>query len=156
MAQLPQIILVPVDGSSGSDAAARYAAALAQALGIPLRLLFAFPSDALDMLGVPPETMTADQTDAYSPERFATLRDERAERIFGRARKAIGNVSIPVEDALLTGDPAPAILAAAKDAEDPLIVMGSRGLSGFSELLLGSVSHRVLNHAKCPVTIVHQ
>ena len=35
-----------------------------------------------------------------------------------------------------------------------LIIMGSRGLGAFKELLLGSVSFKVMHHAKCPVMIV--
>jgi nucleotide-binding universal stress UspA family protein len=53
-----------------------------------------------------------------------------------------------------SGNAAYTILDEAKAAGATMIVMGSRGLSGVRSLVLGSVSHAVLNHADRPVLIV--
>jgi nucleotide-binding universal stress UspA family protein len=55
---------------------------------------------------------------------------------------------------LLDGAPVPVLLAAAKQEDANLIVVGSRGLGGFPELLLGSTSHHVAERAHCPVLVV--
>jgi nucleotide-binding universal stress UspA family protein len=48
--------------------------------------------------------------------------------------------------------PARALIDTAAGAE--LLVVGARGLGGFRELLLGSVSHRCLTHSLCPTVVV--
>jgi nucleotide-binding universal stress UspA family protein len=48
--------------------------------------------------------------------------------------------------------PAHGLLSATSDAD--LIVVGSRGLGGFKELVLGSVAHQITMHAACPVVVV--
>ena len=53
-----------------------------------------------------------------------------------------------------TGDPGEQILDMAKSGKVDLIVLGARGLSRLSELVFGSVSHRVMSHATCPTLIV--
>lgn len=58
----------------------------------------------------------------------------------------------PVESVLIEGSPPVALLKAAEQAD--LLVVGSRGLGGFSGLMLGSVSHQVVHHAPCPVVVV--
>ena len=54
-----------------------------------------------------------------------------------------------VEDA----QPARALTDRAGDGD--ILVVGSRGLGGFRGLLLGSVSQQVVQHARCPVVVVH-
>ncbi len=92
----------------------------------------------------------------YAPEVFAEVRDARAERVFTRARSVIDASLVTVEEKVLDGEPAASILAHAAGEARPMIVIGSRGLSPVSRLLVGSVSQRVLSQAASPVTIVHR
>ncbi|WP_232698765.1 universal stress protein [Brevibacillus daliensis] len=64
------------------------------------------------------------------------------------------NAGINCEKKLLFGDPANSILSCAENGQSDVIIMGSRGLGDFKELMLGSVSHRVTQMAPCPVFIV--
>jgi len=154
MSAAPRILLVPVDGSKGAGRAAKLAATLAEGLNVPLRLVFAFPKDPVDMFGIPTEAPRPEELKYFSPEAFGQLRDRSADKAFAAAREAMGETTVAVEQEVVAGDAAEAIIRHAEGVSDPMIVIGSRGLSGFKELLLGSVSQRVLHHAHCPVTVV--
>ena len=62
--------------------------------------------------------------------------------------------TLKVSKELVEGRPAEKIVETAKKGMFDLIVIGSRGLGGIKELLLGSVSDRVADKASCPVLIV--
>jgi nucleotide-binding universal stress UspA family protein len=62
--------------------------------------------------------------------------------------------SISTEFSQSVGDPGKAICALAKTWNADLIVIGRRGLSGFQEFWLGSVSNYVLHHAPCHVLTI--
>ncbi|MGH6689666.1 MAG: universal stress protein [Gammaproteobacteria bacterium] len=71
-------------------------------------------------------------------------------RMLVRARRA----AVPASDVLLEGSPAERIMELAKKRSADVIVMGTRGRTGFKKLLLGSVAERVIGLAPCAVLTV--
>ena len=61
---------------------------------------------------------------------------------------------VHAEAFLLHGRPAEEIVRVAEDGRADLLVIGSRGLNALQELAIGSVSHKVIKHATCPVLVV--
>jgi nucleotide-binding universal stress UspA family protein len=87
-----------------------------------------------------------------------------------RAREEIKNISkelteraadklrergLTIETSVRDGEPGPAIVEEAKEWGADLIVVGSHGYTGLKRLLVGSVSRYVVDHAPCPVEVVH-
>jgi len=72
-----------------------------------------------------------------------------------QAKSKLLSAGIDPETVHLKGDPAHEILNYARDTEQQLIIIGSRGLRGIKEMMLGSVSHKVSQLSSCPVLIVH-
>lgn len=65
---------------------------------------------------------------------------------------AAGEVKYKME--ILHGTPGPTIVEFANKEKFDILIIGSRGLNGLQEMVLGSVSHKVVKRANCPVLIV--
>jgi nucleotide-binding universal stress UspA family protein len=68
--------------------------------------------------------------------------------------KEANNLGIEAECDYILGDPGKQICQKAKEWEADLIIVGRRGRSGLTEVLLGSVSNYVLHHAHCSILVV--
>lgn len=77
-----------------------------------------------------------------------------AEPVLHATIQALGLPEEQVDTEVQVGDPAEGIIDLAKAEEYDLIVVGSRGLGPVREILLGSVSQKVLHAAPCPVLVV--
>lgn len=81
---------------------------------------------------------------------------EQAERLVAGIAEKLRASGLMVETIVRDGDPRTVIVDEAKSWSADLIVIGSHGYTGLKRLLLGSVAQAVVDHAPCPVEVVHQ
>ena len=89
---------------------------------------------------------------AYA-QKLENLERAETQKLRSLADEAIA-AGISTEFTQQIGDPGKSICAVAKTWNANLIVIGRRGFSGLSELLLGSTSNYVLHHAPCDVLTI--
>ena len=131
----PRRIACGVDGSEGSVTTAGLAAAIAAATGAELRLLHVIPIFRGD---------NAEWTlDAEEPS---------PTELEPSVLAAVARGVVPVRE-MAMGRPESAIVAAASRDDTDLVVVGHRGISGVTRVLLGSVSEHVTTHAACSVIV---
>ncbi len=142
-------ILVPVDFSECSAAAVDQAAWVADKCQAELELLHvwqaaAFLSPDLGLVGAPPVAMAfSELVEKQARDALAKFQDELAARGIRVARASAEQ-----------GEPWRAIVAAARERQADLLVMGTHGRTGLEHTLLGSVVEKVLRRAPCPVLSV--
>lgn len=66
----------------------------------------------------------------------------------------LNNAKVRYKTTILRGNPGPEIVKYANDQKVDIVVIGSRGLNGLQEMMLGSVSHKVMKRVNCPALIV--
>jgi nucleotide-binding universal stress UspA family protein len=136
-------ILVPVDGSDNSFRALEQAIFLAKGTGASLT--------AMHVIENPPTVYVESQK--LLNELLANYRAESA-KVLDRCKQVAEKSGVQIETVIAEGDPASSIVGYAHKEGFDQIVIGSRGLGKFKEMVLGSVSNKVLHHAKVSVLIV--
>jgi len=81
-----------------------------------------------------------------------TISEQAAHDVVENALAGEDTEGLDLRRTLVCGGATEALLHAAEDAD--LVVVGSRGLGAFQRLLLGSVSHQVAHHVRCPVVVI--
>ena len=139
-------IIVGVDGSAHSSYALEWAAREAAIRKVPLTVL-AVDQAVVGCTGY----AVAYMSDQDIIERTRVAAQDQADKALEQLDKAPRPLSVTVRGAV--GIPADQLVDAAADAD--MLVVGARGTSSFSKLLLGPVSLQVIGHAPCPVAVIH-
>jgi nucleotide-binding universal stress UspA family protein len=136
-------VLIPTDGSRGMKYVTEHALALAEVCEATVHILYVVDKTA-----------------------YATIPDETRERVRealeGDGQSATKSIAeqafdrdLSVHQEIRWGDPTVAIISYAVENDIDLIVMGTRGKTGFERYLLGSVAEKVVRVSPIPVLTVH-
>ena len=79
---------------------------------------------------------------------------QQGENILSKCSETAKNKSLKVNTILLKGNPASIILDFCKNGKYNLIIMGNRGIGKIKEIILGSVSSKILHSSACPVLLI--
>ena len=163
-------IVVGVDASPGAVRALAWATDEARLRLVSLQVVHAYHAQALaaplyfpSEEGLPGQAMAAgarspaeETTEAQEHQtRFREAVRHQAEDLLEGLLEEVGATveGVDVQPSVVEDrNPTQALIELSADAD--LLVVGSRGRSGFTSLLLGSVSHAVVLHALCPVVVV--
>ncbi|MEO0433009.1 MAG: universal stress protein [Cyanobacteria bacterium J06656_5] len=80
---------------------------------------------------------------------------ERSQSSLNQQLSEARQSGVNASGSLLCGNPGAKLCELAQTWNADLVIVGSRGLSGFSELLIGSISNYVVHHSPCSVLVVH-
>jgi nucleotide-binding universal stress UspA family protein len=136
-------ILVPVDGSQNSLRALDHAIYLAKKIGADIT--------AMNVIENPPTVYVESQK--LLNDLLAKFRAESA-KILDNCKQIAEKSDVQIGTIIAEGDAASSIVGYAHNEGFDTIIIGMRGLGRFKEMVLGSISNKVLHHAKCTVMIV--
>ena len=140
-----QNIVVGVDGSDGSKQALRFAVEEARVHGAQVAAIHAWEAAV-----VPPDVSPAPRLDLVTL--VSQAHEGALKLVTAVVEEVVGDdPAVEVTARAVEGPAASVLIDAARGAD--LLVLGSRGLGGFTGLLVGSVSQQCIQHAPCPVTI---
>lgn len=137
-------ILYPTDFSEVAKKAMPYVEHLRNAGAREVVILHVIDSGSLDLL-------------CYDPGNYRTIESNLKELALENSsfmKKHLEKSGLSVKVVVRTGNPASQILKAQKEEQASVIVVGSHGKSNIAEMIIGSVSERVVRNASCPVLVV--
>ncbi len=142
--EVPERVVVGIDGSPASALALAWAARYAKAVGAHLRAVLAWQHPAAARPTQPAIALAGLRAEAEAAKQ---------EELDKAVAATLGEPPyVGVESKLVYGHASQALIEESADAD--LLVVGSRGYDGFTGMLLGSVSLQCVTHAACPVTVV--
>ncbi len=141
-------ILVPTDGSKNAQKAVEVAVNFVKNYGTPkteVNVVYVFTGTG-HSAAAPSGRLDPDQFEEYLKKETETF-TQKAVQTFEEAGIEVNTIS-------LGGDPGAEIVEFAEKEKFDMIIMGTRGKTGFSAWVPGSVAQKVVSRAPCPVMLV--
>jgi nucleotide-binding universal stress UspA family protein len=142
--QVLQEVLIATDGSETAEKAADFGIKIAGLSGAKIYALYVI--DTTPYYSIPLDEIWPKEV----LEQFEKMGHEAASYIEKNANAA----GLEAESVVLKGDPAEKIVNFEHNVD--MIIVGSLGKGGFERLVIGSVSEKVVRHAKVPVLVYRQ
>jgi nucleotide-binding universal stress UspA family protein len=140
-------LLVPLDGSQLAEQALDYARQIVKPGGrITLLSVVDLPFPTQVVFDMPP-------VQTIDPATLEQHRDLTKRYLQGKAA-TLASAGFVVDTIVELGYPEEAIVSIARKYAVDAIVMSTHGRTGLNRMLMGSVTHRVLNDTPCPVFVV--
>ena len=139
-------ILVAVDGSPFAERALAHAVDLSKKYEAKLLIVHVVLRRFY--------SVTPSEAGVLATTVFVKEMESEGKEIIAKSDEFAKKAGVPYECRLVQGVPADEIVRLAQLEKVDLVVLGSRGLSEVRAFLLGSVSDKIIHHAKCPVLII--
>lgn len=136
-------ILVPVDGSDNSYRALDAALFLSEKLGSNITVIHVM--EDVPVLYIESQKLLSELLENYKKEK---------QDILSKCSEIATKKGVTIKTVLLQGNPASIILGFSKKEKYDIVIMGSRGMGKFKEIILGSVSSKIVHHSSCPVMLI--
>jgi nucleotide-binding universal stress UspA family protein len=136
-------MLVPVDGSENSYRALDAALFLSQKLGSDITVLHVM--EEVPITHIESQKLLRELLENYEKEN---------EEILSKCSEIARKKGLTINTILLQGNPASIILDFSKKEKYDIVIMGSRGMGKFKELILGSVSSKIVHHSPCGILLI--
>lgn len=136
-------ILVPVDGSDNSYRALDTALFLSEKLGSNITVIHVM--EDVPVLYIESQKLLSELLENYKNER---------KDILSKCSEIATKKGVTIDTVLLQGNPTSIILDFIKKEKCDIVIMGSRGMGKFKEIILGSVSSKIVHHSSCPVMLI--
>lgn len=134
---------MPVDGSDNSMRALDAALVLSEKVGSEVTAIHVM--EDIPVLHIESEKLLRKLIDDFRKE---------SQLILSRCSERAAKKGLAINTKLLQGNASSTILDFCEKGKYDAIVMGSRGMGKFKEIVLGSVSSKVLHHSSCAVLII--
>ena len=138
-------IIIPLDGSKLAESVLPVAESIALKSSAEITLIQAVPTVIQVYLGIEPQTYPIDILENL---------EERGNDYLSKVKRFLVNRGTKVESKLLEGDASSSIINFCSQIDHSLVTMTTRGNTGFSRWVLGSVADKIIRNIGGPVLLI--